>query len=48
MRILENRIGWFERRRSDGRFPTHWWLADLRRHQASCDHCDRCDGERAA
>jgi hypothetical protein len=22
---------------------SHWWIAEVRRHQASCDWCRRCD-----
>jgi hypothetical protein len=30
------------------REPTHWWLGDIRRHQAECTWCERCDGAVAA
>lgn len=29
MRQLESRIRWLSTRRSDGRYPTHWWLREF-------------------
>lgn len=29
MRQLDERIRWLSTRRSDGRYPTHWWLREF-------------------
>jgi hypothetical protein len=41
MRQLASRIWRLDRQ-------THWWIREIRRHQATCDRCERCDGQVAA
>jgi hypothetical protein len=33
---LGSRLAWLERHE-------HWWIREVRRHQAECDWCRRCD-----
>ena len=38
---LGSRLEWMRRHE-------HWWIREVRRHQAECDWCRRCDPEVAA